>query len=94
MITDLKNGLSKKEIAAGFHMTVAQMIARTCLKIRFNTKINTVILAGGVFQNRILLKLSSDLLEKARFHILTHRLLPCSDVSISLGQAAIAAYAN
>ena len=94
IVTDLKNECSKQEIAARFHMTVAQMITRACLKIRYSTKINTVILTGGVFQNRILLKLSLNLLEKARFHILTHKLLPCSDISISLGQAAIASYAN
>ncbi len=87
---DLKNQCSKEEIAARFHLTVARMIRKTCLEIRDNTKINTVVLSGGVFQNKILLGLSLDLLEKAGFQILTHKLLPCSDVSISLGQAAVA----
>ena len=94
IVADLKNRRSKAEIAARFHMTVAQMIRKACLKIRNNTRINTVILTGGVFQNKILLNLSLDLLEKARFHILTHKLLPCSDASISLGQVAVASQAN
>lgn len=94
IVADLKNECTKEEIAACFHLTLAQMIRRVCLKIRDNSKINTVVLAGGVFQNKILLKLSLDLLEKAKFRVLTHIILPCSDASISLGQAAIAGYTN
>jgi len=94
IVTDLKKRRSKEEIAARFHLTVAQMIRKSCLKIRDNFKINTVILSGGVFQNKILFKLSSDLLKKEGFYILTHRILPCSDVNISLGQAAIASHTN
>ena len=94
IVYDLKNKCSKEEIAARFHFTVAQMIKKTCLKIRNNTKINTVILTGGVFQNKILLNLSSDLLKQEEFCVLTHKILPCSDVSISLGQVAVASHAN
>jgi len=94
IITDLKNKYSKERIAAGFHLTVAQMIRASCLEIRHNTKINTVILTGGVFQNKILLKFSLDLLTREGFHVLIHKLLPCSDGSVSLGQAVIAAQVN
>ncbi len=94
IIADLKNDCSKEEIAACFHLTVADMIRKTCLRIRGGTRINTVILTGGVFQNKILLKLSLGLLEKAGFHILTHKMLPCSDISISLGQAAVASWTH
>ncbi|MFC1658770.1 hypothetical protein ACFL1D_05250 [Candidatus Omnitrophota bacterium] len=94
IIADLKNKRNPAEIAAGFHLTVAQMISRTCLKINQDTRIKTVILSGGVFQNKLLLKLSQDLLEKEGFRIFTHSVLPCSDLSISLGQAVVAAFSG
>jgi len=94
IVADLKNNCSREGIAAGFHLTVAQMIRASCLKIRDHAKINTVIFSGGVFQNKFLLKLSLDLLKKERFHILTHKILPCSDAGISLGQAAVASQNN
>jgi len=93
IVADLKNERGKEEIAACFHLTVARMIKKACLKIRDDARINTVILTGGVFQNKILLKLSLDLLEKAGFYVLTHKILPCSDASIGLGQVAVAACA-
>ena len=94
IVADLINKRKKEAIAAGFHLTVAQMIRASCLKIREATRINTVILTGGVFQNKVLLKLSLDLLNQDRFRTVIHKILPCSDMGISLGQAAIAAYAN
>ena len=94
IVKDLKHNHKKEEMAARFHMTVAQMINKVCRKIRENSNINTVALSGGVFQNRILLNLSSELLKRAGFRILTHKVLSCSDASISLGQMAIANFAK
>jgi hydrogenase maturation protein HypF len=94
IVTDLERKRSKEEVAARFHTTVAQMIKLVCLKLRKVSRIDTVILTGGVFQNKILFNLSSDLLKKEGFRVITHRLLPCTDVSLSLGQAAVASYAH
>ncbi len=94
IISDLKNKINKKEIAARFHVTVANMVKNICVRIREKTEINTVILSGGVFQNKLLLRLTLELLGKSGFQILTHKILPCSDVSISVGQTMIAAYIN
>jgi hydrogenase maturation protein HypF len=91
---DLKTGHNKQEVAARFHMTVAQMVRKTCIKIRDNTRVNAVVLTGGVFQNKFLSMLSMNLLRKIGFNVLTHKILLPSDVSISLGQAAIAKFAN
>ncbi len=94
IVTDLQLKHSAQEIAARFHSTVGFMLRDTCLRIRQNSRINTVVLSGGVFQNGILLELSLRLLREAGFCVFTHRHLPCSDVSISLGQAIIGLYAN
>jgi hydrogenase maturation protein HypF len=47
-------------------------------------------LSGGVFQNRLLLKLTSTGLQQASFKVFTHHLVPCNDGGLSLGQAVIA----
>lgn len=90
IIVDLKARESKEKIAYRFHITVAQMIDKICLILRKETRINKVVLSGGVFQNNLLLRLSLDLLYKDGFQVFTHKDLPCSDASLSLGQALVA----
>jgi hydrogenase maturation protein HypF len=90
IIKDLKSGEQKARIAYKFHVTVAQMINRTCCILRQNTGIKRIVLSGGVFQNKLLLKLSSDLLYKYNFKVYTHKKLTCNDAGISLGQAVVA----
>lgn len=92
IVLDLKHKRSKELIAYKFHYTVAEIIRKMCLTLRKKTKINKIVLSGGVFQNKILLKLSLDLLYKEGFSVFTHKKLSCSDSSISLGQAAIGNY--
>jgi hydrogenase maturation protein HypF len=90
IVCDLKAGAPKEKIAYRFHLAVAQMIKKACLILRKRTKINKVVLSGGVFQNRLLLGLSLDLLSKEGFKIFRPQQLSPNDSSISLGQAAIA----
>lgn len=90
ILLDLKARKPKEEIAYNFHLTVAKMIRRTCRVIRKETGLNIVALSGGVFQNKLLLKLSLDLLYKEGFKVLTHNKLSCNDSCVSLGQAVIA----
>ena len=90
IVADLKVKESKKKIAFRFHLTVAGMIKNTCLNLRRETKINKIVLSGGVFQNKLLLGLSLDALTQENFNLFTHNSLPCNDSSVSLGQATIA----
>ena len=90
VVRDLKNKRKVEEIAAAFHLTLACIIHEVCQRIRDKCEINTVVLSGGVFQNKILYRMSEGLLQKAGFKILSHKLLPCTDASIALGQMAIA----
>ncbi|MFH1641257.1 MAG: carbamoyltransferase HypF, partial [Candidatus Omnitrophota bacterium] len=92
IVLDLKARESKEKIAYRFHLTIAEMIGKTCSLLREETKINDILLSGGVFQNRLLLNLSLDLLYRREFKVLTHNMLPCNDSCISLGQVAIANY--
>jgi len=94
IIKDLKGKEPKEKIAYRFHLTVAEMINRMCLRLRKSTGITNVVLSGGVFQNKLLLRLSLDLLYKQDFRVFTHKILACNDSSISLGQALIASFAR
>jgi len=61
-----------------------------CKLIAEESGITRVALSGGVFQNRLLLKLATSALHKNSLGVLTHHLVPCNDGGISLGQAVIA----
>jgi len=90
IISDLKKGAAKPKIAYRFHQTVSSMVADTCCRIAKRTGIPRVALSGGVFQNRLLLRLTLDALDKAGLDVITHGRVPTNDGCISLGQAAIA----
>jgi hydrogenase maturation protein HypF len=82
-----------EEIAWNLHYTVAKMVSGTCLHLRRKTGLNRVVLSGGVFQNKVLLKTSRELLYEKGFTVLTHGRTYCHDAGISLGQAVIASHA-
>lgn len=90
IILDLEHRLPVATISARFHNTIAQMVTKMCRLIAAETGIRKVALSGGVFQNRLLLRLTVAALEKEGFEVLTHSLVPTNDGGISLGQATIA----
>lgn len=90
ILDDLTQGRSKEEIAFRFHYTVAEVITEMVQILSGETGIKKVALSGGVFQNRLLLRLSARGLEKAGFQVITHREVPTNDGGVSLGQAVIA----
>jgi len=90
IVADLKVKEPKQRIAFRFHLTIAEMIKNICLSLRKETKINKIVLSGGVFQNKLLLSFSLNLLTQEKFNLFTHKNLSCNDSSISLGQAVIA----
>ncbi|MDP2923534.1 MAG: hypothetical protein Q8O30_07460 [Candidatus Omnitrophota bacterium] len=90
IISDLKARQAKEKIAYRFHLTVAEMAREMCIILRKETRINKVVLSGGVFQNNLLLSLILDLLYKKDFQVFAQKNLSCNDSAISLGQAAIA----
>ncbi len=94
IVQDMKNQTSIPIISLKFHNTVAQIIARMCKLIDEDTGLTKVALSGGVFQNRLLLKLVTSALQKEGFSVITHHLVPCNDGGISLGQAVVAHFAS
>lgn len=82
-------------IAARFHKGLALVMVRMIEKLQrhepADTDQKTVILSGGVFQNRILLEQMIVRLDRLGFEVVTHRQVPCNDGGLALGQAAVAA---
>jgi hydrogenase maturation protein HypF len=94
IVSDLRGNTPQARIAARFHNTVARMIVELCRIISSKTGIKQVALSGGVFQNRLLLKLATAALQKEGFDVLIHHLVPCNDGGVSLGQAVVANFAR
>ena len=90
IVQELRAGRPAREISGVFHLTIAQMIVRMCERMREETALDVVALSGGCFQNRRLLRLTTDRLTKKGFRLLTHRRVPCNDGGLSLGQAVVA----
>ena len=93
VVQDVKNQTPVPVISLKFHHTMAEIIAEMCKLMAKESGINQVALSGGVFQNRLLLKLATSALQREGFSVLTHHLVPCNDGGISLGQAVIANFA-
>ncbi|MFC1932881.1 carbamoyltransferase HypF [Chloroflexota bacterium] len=94
IIHDLQGGTTQARIATKFHNTIARMAVELCQVISGKTGITQVVLSGGVFQNRLLLRKAVSLLESDGFKVFTHRQVPTNDGGISLGQAVIANFAS
>jgi len=84
-------GVDPSIVGARFHRAVAQATARACADAAAERGLDTVVLAGGVWQNRLLLELTTPLLEAAGLRVLVPERLPPNDGAISFGQAAVAA---
>jgi len=90
VLRDLQDGIARARIAARFHNTVARIIKEQCQAFSHETGLSQVVLSGGVFQNRLLLRKAVHLLESEGLEVFTHRQVPTNDGGISLGQAVIA----
>lgn len=78
---------SARVISMKFHRTIATIIVETAKLIRDETACSRIVLSGGVFQNRLLLDLTMNLLQKHDFQVYVPEIVPVNDGGIALGQA-------
>ncbi len=90
VLEDIRNHLTGSTIAGKFHRTLVRIGVSLCEAIRRRGGPRQVALSGGVFQNRLLFGQMKEGLERAGFHVLMHRQVPCNDGGLALGQAVIA----
>lgn len=91
LLEDLRQGVAPRTIAARFHQGVIDAVTETALLLCRQQQLDTVVLSGGVFQNRILLEGVSDRLREQGLNLLSPRIVPANDGGLSLGQAVVAA---
>lgn len=77
-------------LALGFHIVIARASARIASEICAREGIDTVALSGGVFMNRLLLRLLTRELKDAGLAVLAPCTVPVNDGCIAYGQAAVA----
>ncbi len=86
----LLNGEAVPEIARIFHMDIVHTALQAAEKLRKLHGINTAVLSGGAFQNRLLLRELSKLLVEKGFDLLLPHEIPFNDGCIAVGQISIA----
>lgn len=90
MVRDVEDGVPAPRISAKFHNALAAATATACERAAARYGTGTVVLSGGVFQNRTLLERTAELLRNAGLRVLTPELLPANDGGIAYGQLAVA----
>jgi hydrogenase maturation protein HypF len=86
-----QRGKDLADLAADFHASIAWMTAGLVRNIAGQTSIRTVVLSGGVFQNRRLLESLVNRLREEKFQVYAPERLSPNDGAVSYGQAAIGA---
>lgn len=90
VVSNLIAGENAELVSWRFHMGLAEAIVRTSMGLAEKHDLTAVALSGGVFQNRLLLEMVKDGLDREGLTPLMHRQVPCNDGGISLGQAVMA----
>jgi hydrogenase maturation protein HypF len=87
LTSDLRRGVDRAVLARRFHGALIDW----GVDIALRQGLESVVLAGGCFQNRLLADTLHRRLTKAGFCVLRARALPTNDGQISAGQAWLAA---
>lgn len=91
LVGAVEAGRPAEESARRFHETVAAMLAACVERVAERTGLDRVMLTGGCFANRLLLRRLWDLLHASGLDVYIHGLVPPGDGGIALGQAVAAA---
>ncbi|CAD6881434.1 [NiFe] hydrogenase metallocenter assembly protein HypF [Methylomonas albis] len=91
VLDDLACGTDKARIAARIHHTLAAATVGVLNRLSGQTGADSIVLSGGVFQNRLLLEAVSEQLRQQGKTLLSPQRYPMNDGGLALGQAMIAA---
>jgi len=93
VVRDRLRGRPLAEIARAFQRGLAQGLCDAVVSVGESHRLDVAVLSGGVFQNELLLKDVKSLFEAAGIVVWANHAVPPNDGGISLGQAALAAFA-
>lgn len=89
IVAALRAGVAPRDLAAGFHRAVAEMIVAVAGAVGASQEGErplAVGLTGGVFQNALLVEEAFSCLAAAGYEPFGHRIVPPNDGGIALGQ--------
>lgn len=90
LVRDVKKRVDPAVVSARFHNGLAAAIVTVAQRLRKKTRLDTVVLSGGVFQNEILSAKAFRLLSEGGFSVYRHHVVNTNDAGIPIGQIAIA----
>jgi hydrogenase maturation protein HypF len=94
LLCDLRRERDRAHCARAFQRGIAQGLCDALAILRQLHDTDTVVLSGGVFQNELLMEDVKSLTTSTQLTIWTNHAVPANDGGISLGQAALAAFAD
>ena len=90
LLNGIEAGAPADRLALGFHIAITRATTHIACEICDHEGLDTVVLSGGVFMNRLLLQLLTHELKDAGLAVLVPHTVPVNDGCIAYGQAAIA----
>jgi hydrogenase maturation protein HypF len=90
LVRDMAARMPLERIARKFHNSIAMLIAEIARRLKAELGLETVVLSGGVFQNRLLYESASRLLREGGFNLLESMDVPLNDLGICVGQTFVA----
>jgi len=90
LVEAVLDGVPGADLAAGFHAALAGAAACACARVRDEGGPAVVVLCGGVFQNRILTRLTALALQAAGLDPVLPGTIPVNDGGLALGQVLVA----
>ena len=94
VVDDRLRGRNIREIARAFQRGLGQGLHDALIALCRQHNLSIVVLSGGVFQNELLLEDLKSMFHSEPIAVWTNHAVPPNDGGISLGQAALAAFAN
>jgi len=93
VIVDRQRGREVSEMARAFQLGIAAGLRECAVPLCRARGLDTIVLSGGVFQNELLLEDLKACFATDGLSLWTNHAVPPNDGGISLGQAALAAFA-
>ncbi len=90
MVDCVNKGMPSEQIAWNFHAAVARSVVEAAIALRGACAASKVVLSGGVWQNRLLHRLTLAGLREHGFMVLWNQAVPPGDGGLALGQLALA----
>jgi hydrogenase maturation protein HypF len=92
ILNDLEAGTEPSLVAARFHASLSRGLAHIAQELCHRHHLETLVLGGGVFQNRLLLEGLAAALRDSGVTLLLPGKVPANDGGISLGQAVVGGF--